>query len=502
MITYLRINDIKSIQAKLLCYMGELNLLDEKILVEEKEQSVVETVSECKRSVETLCKLVELIYNKYFENLIGVRPHEDEWKMLLKDVCDMEGCLNEKVKALGIQDEKKRDYLFKMREVNRLYWAWRRIEDDKDLHEIKNNIWMNCVPDIRIRMEKGFDDCEGFVELYRILNVIFGSEGVIDDNQAVRIGKEFDVLLQEEVGMLVEEEIRIYRETCADLYMAAALGLTPFGYCRQIFQTVSDVGIEDEAVEMNSANISRFRVVAAILLGEELNVDSSENERYIEIPMDNLWRSGKEYCKKTFECAKTGLLKEIEEEDEQLKEDIEYIYRCLDRNIDEMFEDCAHNVFYKEKLDDSVLGIYLNPEIIDDYDGEEGEEERRKLKLAFKNAREELNIHLYTIYRIKYFIATLNLISIEGKIVIAAEEYTYFKEVYEKQKKACQNMRNGKTCKVVSDFYNDPDSAVSKTHESMLEDTLDFIQTYYYKNRFKVMSSIRVKGSGENWKKK
>ena len=494
------VENIKAIQKKIFSFLGELNLLDAEIFIGNEKKKAIEAVSECSESMEILHKLLELIYNKYYENMIGSRPQEQEWKLLLRDVNGLEDSLKEKVEDLELKSDPKRDYLFRMRELNRLYWAWRREGYDSKAGKIGSAIWRGCISDIRKEIANGFNDCEGFVELHRILNVIFGYEEEVDTNQAIRINRDFNILFQEEVIGLVEREITIYRETCADLYMAAALGLTAFGYCRQIFQTISDTGHEDETEETNSTNISRFRVTVAILLGEECNVDLDMH--YVKISMSRLWENGKAYCKKALECAKNGILNNLVNDNGIIKKDIEFIYQCLDRNVDEVFEECENNEFYEEKFEGSVFGIYLAPEIIDSLVDDEGEKERRRLKESFRRAEKELSTQLHIIYRIKYFIDTLNLISSEGNIVISKGEYEYFNAVYKRQKDACQKIREGRTCKVVSAFYNDPDSAVNKSHESMLEDTLDFIQTYYYKNRFKVMSSINAKGGRINWEKK
>lgn len=86
--------------------------------------------------------------------------------------------------------------------------------------------------------------------------------------------------------------------------------------------------------------------------------------------------------------------------------------------------------------------------------------------------------------------------------MVSTDELLYFQGVRQKQEKIYQkqkeedpnpSIRDTEICRKVSAYYNDPDSAIDKTHASMLEDTLEFIQEYYYRNRSKVMASIRKK---------
>ena len=112
---------------------------------------------------------------------------------------------------------------------------------------------------------------------------------------------------------------------------------------------------------------------------------------------------------------------------------------------------------------------------------------------GFTHIQGELEKCKHVIYRIKCFIMLLDLIGEKEKLVVDKKEYEHLKILYTRHWDKVRDLRDGKVYKVVAGFYNKPGSALAKTPQSMLEDTIDFIQTYYYKNRFEIMSSEEVK---------
>lgn len=489
--------NIKAIQSTLLHFLGNLGLLKAQIDISGgKAISTVSLVEQCADSADILSALLKLIYDTYYIRMTGQKPNENEWTILHKDNYDFEIDLADKIKVIdgwGIEREQQQDYSFSVRELNRLYGAWfKRSPNDSNV-EIKSSLWKGCILEIRDKIESGFRSYEGFTELYRILNMVFGNGKLIDDEDVKRIGQYFNILLQDEVYDLVEREITIYRESYADLYMAAALGLNAFGYCRQMFQTVSDASIENDVEWAEATNVHRFRAVAAVLSGKEGKAEKvGEN---IQISMDDLLQKGKEYCHASLNCARLKINDRVNNnggEKEKLTS-IERFFDLLDKNIEEIFKYFYQEESVKEALEDSLLSVYLNPDAGVDTDDSDVAKAREDIGNKCKELQEELEGYQHVIYRIKCFIGLLDLVGENGRIIIGKMEYEHLRELYDIHYDKCEDIRENKAYKIVSEYYNDAQSAAEKSPEQMLEDTIQFIQTYYYKNRFKIMSSNEVK---------
>lgn len=501
---------IKSVQAGLLRFLGELNLLEEEIPIEGGRLRTTDAVADGIANSDIFYKLLEMIYNAYYKDITEQKPEGQEWMILLKNRSDLEECLYQNAKQMKIVEKHRKGYFFKMQELNRIYGAWSRgLKRDND-EDIRSAILKECIPAIREKISIAFNENRGCAELYRILNMVFGYGETVDEKQVARVGNDFNVFTQEQVYELVKRAVTIYRETCADLYMAMALGLEAFGYCRQIVQTISDIStlkdLED-IEDSNSVNINRFRMVTAVLLKAQCT-EAEKKETYVKIAAAELFEKGKQYCKKNLECAERTIQKGIsryegnDQEKKGKEEAVRIVYDYLNASIEDIFKAFEDHNFYREKLEDSMLGIYLSPDRIDYIEGEADENAKENLKQALKCVESELNSQLHIIYRIQYFIIALDLISTEGNIVVSTDELLYFQGVRQKQEKIYQkqkeedpnpSIRDTEICRKVSAYYNDPDSAIDKTHASMLEDTLEFIQEYYYRNRSKVMASIRKK---------
>lgn len=483
---------VQAMQTALLKFLGELNLIGEEVGISE-QINTIELVDELPDSADAMSKLLEIIYNSYYMKYTNSMPEENEWKILRQDSNNFEESLEKNFNNLidlEISGEAKKDYCFNMRELNRLYSAWyKRRRGNRD-EQLRNNLWKKCIPEVRSVIKIGFKNNKGFTELYRILNMVFGNGELVDDVEAKRVGEDFNVLLQEEVSELVAREITLYRESCADLYMAGALGLDAFGYCRQMFQTVSDASVENSVKWDEAINVHRFRAVAAVLLSKECI--GKEMGRHRQIPMDGLLDRGRKYCHATLECArKTILSRDIEQEKQEL---IQWFFELLSNNIDEIFSYFKQEDSIEEALEDSLLSMYLNPDVVVESDDADAAYFRKEVRNKYKQIEKELGNCKHVIYRIKCFITILDLIGENGNIIISAEEYGHLTKLYEAHLEKIRDMCHDESCKEVSEFYNVPQSADEKSHEEMLEDTIRFVQNYYYKNRFKIMSSETIKG--------
>ncbi|MDE5931387.1 MAG: hypothetical protein K2H40_02750, partial [Lachnospiraceae bacterium] len=367
------------------------------------------------------------------------------------------------------------------------------------------HIWAGCIALVKKEIEDGFDNSKGFVELYRILNMIFGNGNLGEQDDYERIGDEFNILLQEEVYALVQREVTIYRETCADLYTAAALGFNAFGYCRQIFQTASDAGVENGGEWSEAINIRRFRFVMAVLAGEEFSRAGKSDKIIwkkdaVWISMENVLDKGKNYCNASLKCAQRKIHKRVRRS-ERKREAVRYIFECLESNIQDIFCLFTQDGSVEDSLVDSVLEYCLKPECLEEENIKDlnlDTEEKaaiEKIRDEINCIRKELGELRHIMYRIRCFISLLNLVVADGKVVVSRKDYTHFRELYTEHQEVCAAMREKNVYEVVSKFYNEPLSALNKTHEMMLEDALDFIQTYYYANRFRLMLNDGTKGT-------
>lgn len=490
--------NIKGIQTTLCHFLAVLDILDDEITIEKEnkkvKQSVISLVASSAENGDDLSTLLELLYNTYYEQLTGTAPAPGKWKILRQDSNIFEANMEKELSALQdfhIGEELLRDYCFTVREWNRLYQAWCKRKKDTPDETYRIHLWEQCYADIQEKIGTAFIQKKGFTELYRILNIHFGSQESSNHGDIQKISQTFNILLQEEIHKLVKREVTIYRESYADLYMAAALGFTAFGYCRQISQTTSDTAIENYVKWSEGINVHRFRAVTAVLLAQEYKDTSlpviGGQKR---IPMEHLLEQGKAYCLSSLECIKNSILDRIEKDKNQ--DTIENIFKSLQQSIDKIFEFFKQDTSVHDALEDSPLSIYLEPDKITASD-EEVLCYKQEVANLLKPVQKELNLYRHVIHRIKCFIALLDLISENGQIILAEYEFDHLNALYQLHNKDCHILQEEAACKTVADFYNTPQSANAKSPEEMLEDTIRFIETYYYRNRFKIMSSDEIK---------
>lgn len=487
--------NIEEIQKALLRYLGRMGLLD----AEKSEKSSLswkDMVEQSVNQADVLFMVFKEIYNAFYRQMTGEQPKENAWEVIISQGADFEDKLRkvcDTLEEMGIGREQVRDYCFRMRELNRLYGAWFKRRKNKDNSEMRDRLWRGCVPEIREKMKKGFQNNQGFPELYRILNMVFDNENATENEGIRRIGKEFDRLFQEEVYDLTERAVKLYRESIADIFMTEALGLNAFGYCRHMFQTASDASISNDVNWAEAINIHRFRSVAAVLLSREASVEVKEKGKEKKISMETLLVDGERYCCCTLNCAKEKIEAELEKKGEKEKLCSLYtLFELLERNIKDIFV-CFRQpmMVVREVLEDSVLALLIDPKRFDE-SGEEGiVEKRKKIKAEYETVQDEIKKFVHIFYRVKCFISILELVGKDGYIVIKEDEYRHLEVLFNEYWEICAETRKEEICQVVSRYYNEPQSAEDKSSAEMLEDTLGFIQTYYYKNRFKIMSSLK-----------
>lgn len=495
----------KKIQLALLRMIGEMGNLEKKVCINKQTfQNIYEAVDVCLYNADVFLTILEYIYDSYYREMTGEEPQDSAWRMVLENSTFFEEKLEKQMvllKGSGINDEWRMHYSYRMRELNRLAAAF-PIKREKEKGEVlRRDIGKYCVPKIRMEIQRGFSEGKGFVELYRILNMIFGYGENIDEEECTRIGNCFNVLLQQEADDLLIREITIYRETYADLYLAATLGLSAFGYCRQMFQTVSDASVEEKSVRSNDINIQRFRSVIAVLLKTENYKNDKagggrKGNKYC-FSAESLLKSGQQYCSNLLSFAERRVSKDVNKQDEEAKI-LEDIFALMQNNLCVIYECFQTGDDVEAALADSIITLCLDVDTkhyeVEDELTKAWESIREKIVIV----QEKIEKCRHIIYRVVCFTLLLNLVIEEGNIIIEERELRHLKKLYTKQISETEAIRNEKVCKVVSGFYNDLETVNSKSYGEMLDDTLSFIQTYYYKNRFEIMHFINERKRAED----
>lgn len=474
----------KAIQAELLKYYAELNML---------EENNIEKIESCMNNFDKMEEVLEIIYDSFFNKIWGQKPECKQWVIVTFEADLFEKELYRQVEAIKgkfiAEESQIRAFCFRVREINRLYNTWNKRGEIKAENEKKEEIWEECIGAVRKEIESGFRNNEGFTEIYRIFNMIFGSGPIISDEDLKRVSEFFNVLSSEVVYGLVEREISIYRETCADLYMVATLGLNAFGYCRQIFQTASEVSVKENMGWEEGTNFHRFMMVTAVLLsGKHNEIELGEKVR---VSATELCKQGKSYCLSTLECLREKLSCDCAE-DKKKKRLVEEFIDVLKREIEGVFAEFKKGDI-AEILKRSILVFYAqNLGEIPEDDDPEVKEKAENVINKFCVIEENLKGYRHVLYRVQYFIYALSTIMDNEEITVARKEFVHMKKLYHMYKKKREE-KSGDTVSVIALFYNNPQTAADKSVAGMLDDTIRFIEEYYYRNRFKIMSSKEIR---------
>lgn len=425
-----------------------------------------------------------------------------------------------------------REYYGKVKKVYRIYELYREKIEEFNAEKEK-------VHDIRVFLEKVFtcykDKKAADIKRKARLKLVsdpcvfqmMRKIGLIDCNE----NKDRELFCKEMTDMFkavdnkkieAHKNIKVttYREACADLMMAVSLNMCSFGYCRQVLQIISDTKVEPEYYEYEENNYERFRIVAAVLLwkegaevvdfkgskseifadkGKERSGESkkkySEETAMDEVRVDGekLLKDGKEYCLNTLKCIQEKILKNKriegkEKEAELAKAFINVIY---EQSI------CDLGAMERDEFNNTFLYIIFHGKT------EKTEKEIGDEFSKYKKITECCGEVKYLFWRLDCFIRGLSAILQRGYIEVSKTFLEHMGNIYEniisKNEKGCRWEENSPdsllTPKLdVGEFYNDPEKVYTKKSEQKLENTIDFIQNYYYYNRFKMMEMEKKSG--------
>lgn len=472
----------QKMQTELLRYFKELNLY--------KENST-KVIKYSINHADKMREILKKIFETYYEQVWGDTPKKEDFQILWLDTLQFETELCKQIENMNLNEDgdkyRVREYCFTVRELKRLYTTWYRRGVTFANSKREGKLWEKCITDIRLKIENDLKNNIGLGEVYRIMNMIFGSGKEVSAKDVERVEEIFNIL-SEEINDLVDHEVAIYRETCSDIYMAASLGLNAFGYCRQSFQTASDISVEDSMTWEEGINVHRFRVVTAVLLGCE--EDDDEGKKEGKINAEKLFEKGEEYCYRTLECLRKKWLSNVREEIVGIVNNFVDLMRD---NVELLFADFDTEGAVTDSLEESALAMYATKNSKTTICDPEIDERRKRIQERYRPIEDTIDEYRHILYRIKYFIHALAAIGIKKKLLVGQLEYEHMKKIYQEYKTKLEGEEQNPYCMVVSEYYNKPETAENMPVQEMLDDTIRFIEEYYYKNRFKVMSSKRIK---------
>lgn len=276
---------------------------------------------------------------------------------------------------------------------------------------------------------------------------------------------------------------RIYRETCADVMMALSLNLTAFGYCRLIFRVIGDTAQTNSFGRYDSTDFFRFRTVTALLLLNEKNNRQVTQKAYgrdeYKFSGETLLQKGKQYCEHYLKYIREIILGK---EGQKYRENLIHFLGDINEQIEVLLRE-YDIVEYKQ----SLLYVLLHEE--PDNLLEEVQERWKKYEELVAICRK----YRQHFWRLECFCTGLHNILPEGDVIVEKDLLDHMLELQKNvanpsSSYACIWENNLWSCMLkakvkVSKYYNNPQSVNTVSDEEKLEDTIEFIQNYYYHNR-------------------
>lgn len=452
-------------------------------------------------------KLAKILLKKYYDNLCcEIKRAIPDLEVCLKDINSyalLETKLTKKVDEKDSENAALRQYREQVIAVHRIMKI-----------KLKEASRHSDYKETKAYLEKVF---ECFRKQYK---EITENHNAMLDTVSMHVIRNLG-LLREESTMFIKEmqeivknvdnskimkhkEIRqkIYLETCADLLMTVSLRFTSFGYCRQVLQTTSDVRFLGREYEYEDINYERWRTVTAILLKNEgAMCDISKNGETIFVDASSLIENGKKYCFYTIQHILKKLYKRPElvlkgpgtetftAEEIKQREDNRALLLVFCQKI------CSQAQYYlefsREGKDDMLL---LNAFLHDDREIKD-----KRVEAEWETYKEVAKFcapFKYNFWRLDCFCRGIANIAFKGKVITSEKLFQHMQDIHRRadhgDMQGCY-WENTNICLVepkrdVGEFYNDPRQVDEKTPDQKLENTIDFIQNFYYFNRFRVVN--------------
>lgn len=403
-----------------------------------------------------------------------------------------------------------KEYVFWAKKIYWVFYAYQMASEENASAEDEKRSFLQAVFDHYQKHQVEFKRGRGGV-FQRDPGVMYflNQAGLLKDDARIfcdQCLKVFHKISGSQIQKCKKFSTQLYRETCADLMMAASLQMNSFGYCRLVLRVKSDsqtsYPTSYPAESFNNVDYNRFRMIAALLLVQEgVEIEEYSDEEY-RIDGSRLIQQGKLYCE--------SLLKHIRQTifaDQELNpsasesETLESFLGDINKQIQEELNNLSLEGYQK-----TLLYLFLHEKrMISDMKCLEGNDADETV--TFEMAVDKYTIDRWKKYRgtveryIKYkqhfcrlecFCLGINMILKNNYIIVERDFFKHMNTIWEKihnpngngcvweqkmWKCMCESKRD------VGDFYNDPESIFKKAPGGMLENTIDFIQNFYYHNR-------------------
>lgn len=289
-----------------------------------------------------------------------------------------------------------------------------------------------------------------------------------------------------EYKKIMEHEVTVYRETCADIFMCRYMKMSSFGYLRMAVSIWGRMGGYEEEMYSGLSMADRMKNVLGLLLVNEMTEDNKKVEKewigkeYILIPISPLYNKIQKYIncsighirkrmenllKKKY-SGNNAILEQMNDYMDRMEEAMNYMFECVKRNSKPFVEGSPlEEIFMKNETQFTRAS---------------------KLKRCLQG---EIN----SFFRIVYILRAVSECQRDGNLIIEKEVYDHYRLVFDNPKS--DNMERSDlfeeklhdTVKKVADFYNDPESEENgeTSNRDKLRQMLQFVQDYYYYNRIR-----------------
>lgn len=395
-----------------------------------------------------------------------------------------------------LEDEKTahllNEYIFSATKLHRIYRIYNAADKEyRSPEEKREKLLYQVFANYREMERSESNDFPSDPETMYFLNYM----GLLGEDKKVffkQCSKAFDTLPFQTIYDCKRFRTGVYRETCADVMMAVSLKLTAFGYCRQIFHAISDTAQQYSYDKYESLNFVRFRTVAALLLlNEEWSVMKEEyGEDEYRINGENLIKEGMRYCEHYLKYIRESIFDKEKIKDAGLREKIYALLGTVNEQIKILLNEYSES-FYKQTL----LYILIHGEV-NDLPGE--------IRNYLETNQELIDIcrkYRQHFGELECFCRGLQHILFEGNIIVERDFLDHMLKLRERVALPASSYRHIPCgCKweetlwpcmreikeKVGNYYNDPESIFTVSEAEKLDDTIAFIQNYYYHNRYDI----------------
>lgn len=414
--------------------------------------------------------------------------------------------VNERLLKKKVPEEAVKEYCFKLANLYRVFHVYDKIglaETENEVGDYLDRVFESCLKS----RETALDKKEQILMSDPGVMYVQRSLGLLNKDKETFKSKMMGIFGDvdfKEIQQYKNDRIKVYRETFADLLMTTALDINSFGYCRQVLQTISDARVDENEYQYDDINYMRFRIVTAVLLWDECrlvqgekqaDMESYEEAGIIILNGSSIIKNAEVYCEATLKCIHEKLA-EMEEiaNNKELREQAELFVGNINGQMQYYLQGLGESSAYASTL----LYVLLHGE-------KNADEEILEVWQDYKEFDRICEPIKYLFWRLECFCLGLERIMQNGHVAVEKDIFEHMKEIRKQIKKD-----NKKGCiweedwdcllepkMDVGEFYNRPELVFEKKTQQKLETTIDFVQNYYYYNRFKMMEE--VKESGGQW---